>query len=165
MIAERLEPEQIVKLINVYFQLQTEIIQKYSGVVDKFMGDQIMAIFPTGMMLQSAIEAAVEIQKSIFDLNNKRAANDEVTLDIGIGINHGSAVLGNMGSKDRMDYTVIGDIVNVASRLCSIARAGQIIVEATPLKAISKYYKTTRLEPILVKGRKTPVEICQIEYQ
>ncbi len=165
MIAERLEPEQIVKLINVYFQLQTEIIEKYSGVVDKFMGDQIMAIFPTGMMLQSALSAAIEIQKKIVILNQERARKNEVTLDIGIGINHGAAVLGNMGSRDRMDYTVIGDIVNVASRLCSIARAGQIIVEATPLKSMNSRYKTTRLEPIIVKGRTTPVEICQIEYR
>lgn len=165
MIAERLEPEQIVNLINVYFQLQTEVIEKYSGVVDKFMGDQIMAIFPTGMMLQSALSAAIEIQKRVAVLNKERAEKNEVTLDIGIGINHGAAVLGNMGSRNRMDYTVIGDIVNVASRLCSIARAGQIIVEATPLKSMNSRYRTTRLEPIIVKGRTTPVEICQIEYR
>ncbi len=163
-IAERLEPEQIVRLINVYFHLQTEIIEKHGGVVDKFMGDQIMAIFPSRNMLESAVAAAVEIQRRLRELNKKRSAAGEVILEVGIGINQGYAVLGNMGSRHRMDYTVIGDVVNIAARLCSIAKAGQIIASLGALKALNGKYPTNRLQPIIVKGRSTPIEICEIDY-
>ena len=163
-IAERLEPEQIVRLINIYFHLQTEIIEKHGGVVDKFMGDQIMAIFPSKNMLESAVAAAVEIQRRLRELNKRRSAAGEVILEVGIGINQGYAVLGNMGSKHRMDYTVIGDVVNIAARLCSIAKAGQIIASLGALKALNGKYPTNRLQPIIVKGRSSPIDICEIDY-
>ncbi len=164
MIAERLEPEQIVRLINIYFHLQTEIIEKHGGVVDKFMGDQIMAIFPSQKMLENAVAAAIQIQRSIRELNRKRQAGGEVILEVGIGINHGAAVLGNMGSRHRMDYTVIGDVVNIAARLCSIAKAGQIIASLGALKSLNGKYPTNRLQPIIVKGRSRPIDICEIDY-
>ncbi len=163
-IAERLEPEQIVRLINIYFHLQTEIIERYGGVVDKFMGDQIMAIFPSKNMLENAVAAAIQIQRSIRDLNQRRQAAGEVILEVGIGINHGDAVLGNMGSRHRMDYTVIGDVVNIAARLCSIAKAGQIIASLGALESLNGKYPTNRLQPIIVKGRSRPIEICEIDY-
>ena len=164
-IAERLEPEQIVRLINIYFHLQTEIIEKHGGIVDKFMGDQIMAIFPSRHMLDNAVSAAVETQKRIRALNRRRIASGEVILEVGIGINHGDAVLGNMGSKHRMDYTVIGDVVNIAARLCSIAKAGQIIASLIAVKSLNGKYPTTRLQPIIVKGRSKPIEICEVDYE
>lgn len=163
-IAELLEPEQIVRLINVYFNLQTEAIESNGGIVDKFMGDQIMAIFPTKRMLVNAISAAVAIQRGIRELNQARARAGEATLGVGIGINHGPAVLGNMGSKDRMDYTVIGDVVNIAARLCSIAKAGQIIAALGDGQPLNGKYPTSKLQPIIVKGRTRPVEICEIDY-
>lgn len=88
----------------------------------------------------------------------------EVILEVGIGINHGPAVLGNMGSSHRMDYTVIGDVVNIASRLCSIARAGQIITAMGLVNNLNGKYATTRLQPIIVKGRSKHVEICEVDY-
>ncbi len=163
-IAERLEPEQIVQLINIYFHLQTEIIERHGGIVDKFMGDQIMAIFPSKNMLENAVAAAVEIQRKIRTLNKQRRTSGEVILEVGIGINHGYAVLGNMGSKHRMDYTVIGDVVNIAARLCSIAKAGQIIAALGALKSLNGKYPTNRLQPIIVKGRSKSVEICEVDY-
>ncbi|MFQ5627445.1 MAG: adenylate/guanylate cyclase domain-containing protein [bacterium] len=163
-VAEKLEPEQIVHLINVYFHLQTEMIEKNGGIVDKFMGDQIMAIFPTNNMLSSAISAAVAIQRGIRDVNQSRRQKNEVILEVGIGINHGRAVLGNMGHKLRMDYTVIGDVVNIAARLCSIAKAGQIIASMEAVKNLNGKYPTTRLQPIIVKGRSRPIDICEVDY-
>lgn len=163
-IAEKLEPEQIVRLINIYFHLQTEVIEKYGGIVDKFMGDQIMAIFPTKNMLSSAIAAAVGIQRGIRDVNSSRRQQGEVILEVGIGINHGRAVLGNMGHKLRMDYTVIGDVVNIAARLCSIAKAGQIIASLDAVRNLNGKYPTTRLQPIIVKGRSRPIDICEVDY-
>lgn len=163
-IAEKLEPEQIVRLINIYFHLQTEVIEKYGGIVDKFMGDQVMAIFPTENMMSNAIAAAVGIQRGIREVNRSRRQQGEVILEVGIGINHGRAVLGNMGHKLRMDYTVIGDVVNIANRLCSIAKAGQIIASLDAVKNLNGKYPTTRLQPIIVKGRSRPIDICEVDY-
>jgi adenylate cyclase len=162
--AELSEPEQIIKLINIYFDVQTQIIETNGGVVDKFMGDQIMALFQGPNGVENAIHAAVEIQRAIRELNKQRDASGELPLWIGIGINHGLAVMGKMGSKNRMDYTVIGDVVNIANRLCSLARAGQIVVEYGLTRRLNGNYAFTRLEPIVVRNRMKPVDICEIDY-
>jgi adenylate cyclase len=163
-IAEQLEPEEIVKLINVYFDLQTQVIEAHNGIVDKFMGDQIMAIFQGLDMADDALRAAVEIQRKIRLLNQKRLANGKVVLEMGIGINNGPAVLGNMGSTSRMDYTVIGDVVNVASRLCTAAKSGQIIASLELAKYVNSSYPTSRLKSISVKGRRKAIEVCEVDY-
>lgn len=163
-ISEELEPEEIVKLINVYFDLQTQIIEKHNGVVDKFMGDQIMAVFEGDNLADNALRAAVEIQRQIRLLNQKRRRKDEVTLEVGIGINNGQAVSGHMGSKSRMDYTVIGDVVNVAARLCSQAKEGQVITSLELARKVNGSYPTTRLKSIKVKGRSQVVKVCEVDY-
>ena len=164
-IAEDCEPEQIIRLINIYFDLQTRIIEVHGGVVDKFMGDQIMAIFQGPRMIENAVGAAVEIQRAVDELNRARESAGEVTFELGIGLNNGLAVMGNMGSKNRMDYTVIGDVVNIANRLCSLARSGQIIAEAGFARQLNGNYHITRLDSIMVKGRSKPVEISEIDYE
>jgi class 3 adenylate cyclase len=162
--AELSEPEQIIKLINIYFNVQTQIIEANGGVVDKFMGDQIMALFQGPKSVENAVRAAVEIQRAVRELNKQRDAAGELPLWVGIGINHGLAVMGKMGSKNRMDYTVIGDVVNIANRLCSLARAGQIVVEYSLTRRLNGHYAFTRLEPIYVRNRMKPVDICEIDY-
>jgi adenylate cyclase len=162
--AELSEPEQIIKLINIYFDVQTQIIETNGGVVDKFMGDQIMALFQGANGVENAVRAAVEIQRAVRELNKQRDATGELPLWVGIGINHGLAVIGKMGSKNRMDYTVIGDVVNIANRLCSLARAGQIVVEYSLTRRLNGHYAFTRLEPIYVRNRMKPVDICEIDY-
>ncbi|MFQ5709035.1 MAG: adenylate/guanylate cyclase domain-containing protein [bacterium] len=163
-ISEELEPEEIVKLINVYFDLQTRVIEKHGGIVDKFMGDQIMAVFEGARMADNALRAAVEMQQQMRLLNQERRAKKLVTLEMGIGINNGPAVSGHMGSKNRMDYTVIGDVVNVAARLCSQARCGQIIAALELARKANGSYPTTRLKSISVKGRSKSVKICEVDY-
>ncbi|MCK6560525.1 adenylate/guanylate cyclase domain-containing protein [candidate division KSB1 bacterium] len=164
-IAEDSEPEQIIKLINIYFDLQTRIIEANGGVVDKFMGDQIMAVFQGPRMIEEAVRAATEIQRAVKELNRQRRAAGEVTFELGIGINNGLAVMGNMGSKNRMDYTVIGDVVNIANRLCNLARSGQIIAEYNIAGSLNGAYTINRLDSIVVKGRSKPVEIGEIGYE
>jgi adenylate cyclase len=163
-VAETLEPEEIVKLINVYFDLQTQIIEKHQGIVDKFMGDQIMAIFQGANMADNALRAAVDIQRQLRLLNAERLAKKQVTLDMGIGINYGPAVMGHMGSKSRMDYTVIGDVVNVAARLCSLAQSGQIITSLDLTRRVNGSYPTTRLKSVSVKGRTKSLRVCEVDY-
>lgn len=163
-IAEHLEPGETVKLINVYFHLQTRIIESHGGIVDKFMGDQIMAIFQGKSMADNALRAAVEIQQQIRLLNQERDSKGKAILEMGIGINKGSAVMGNMGSSHRMDYTVIGDVVNVAARLCSAAKAGQIVTSYEVAKKVNGSYPTSRLKSISVKGRSQAIEVCEVDY-
>ncbi len=164
-IAEDCEPEQIVKLINIYFDLQTRLIESNGGVVDKFMGDQIMAIFQGANMIENAVGAAVDVQRAVRELNRRREVSGEITFELGIGLNNGLAVMGNMGSKNRMDYTVIGDVVNIANRLCSLARSGQIIAEAGFARQLNGNYHITRLDSIMVKGRSKQVEISEIDHE
>ncbi len=164
-IAEHLDPGEIVKLINVYFDIQTRLIEDHKGIVDKFMGDQIMAIFQGPAMADNSLRAAVEIQRQIRQINQQRLQKNKTTLDMGIGINNGSAVMGNMGSSDRMDYTVIGDVVNVAARLCAVAKAGQIITSYDVAKRVNGSYPTSRLKSISVKGRIQKIEVCEVDYE
>ncbi|MBC7186014.1 MAG: adenylate/guanylate cyclase domain-containing protein, partial [Calditrichaeota bacterium] len=129
-----------------------------------FMGDQVMAIFLGPNMADNAIRAAVEIQRAIRTLNTKRARGGQVVFEVGIGLNDGPAVVGNMGSTSRMDYTVIGDVVNVASRLCALARPGQIITSANLVHSLSGSYPLAKLAPLQVKGKKDPIEVFEIDY-
>ncbi|MDZ7294397.1 MAG: HAMP domain-containing protein [candidate division KSB1 bacterium] len=163
-ITAALPPEQVVSLINVYLDLQAQVIEQHRGVVDKFIGDQVMGIFLGEAMADHAIRAAVEIQRSIRTLNSRRLRKRQVALEVGIGINDGPAVVGNMGSSSRMDYTVIGDVVNVANRLCALAKPGQIITSANLVRSLTGSYPIVRLAPVMVKGKKEPVEVFEIDY-
>ena len=163
-LTERLSPKDIVKLVNIYLDVQSQIIEKNHGVVDKFMGDQVMAIFEGENQADNAVKTAVEIQQAIRLLNAKRAEHGVLTLTVGIGINVGPAVLGNMGSKNRMDYTVIGDVVNLSARLCSIAKPGQIIAPIEVARRLKGNYPTTQLDPVWVKGRSKPVATFEVDY-
>lgn len=163
-MTEKLPPEETVELINVYLDLQSRVIEDNGGVVDKFMGDQVMAIFMGKTMADNAVHAGVEIQRSIRELNKRRRRKKQIVLNVGVGLNDGMVVMGNMGSKNRLDYTVIGDAVNLAARLCSIARPGQIIAPMSIAESLTNTYPIIRLEPVMVKGRSQPVDIFEIDY-
>jgi adenylate cyclase len=123
-----------------------------------------MAIFEGDAQADNAVKTAVDIQRAIRQLNVKRADLGILTLTVGIGINTGPAVLGNMGSKNRMDYTVIGDVVNLSARLCAIAKPGQIIAAVKVAQMLKGNYPTTQLKPIWVKGRSKPVATIEVDY-
>ncbi len=163
--SQRHSPEVVVKVINIYLDLQARIIEENYGIVDKFMGDQIMGVFEGANKHVNLLNAAVSIQKAIEKLNREREQLHLETLTVGIGINIGHAVLGNIGSKDRMDYTVVGDVVNLASRFCDVAKPGQIITSTKFLSMFNFIYPTVKLGAIAIKGRDEPVEICNIDYK
>ncbi len=162
--SQRNPPEEVVKIVNIYLDLQTRIIEKYFGAVDKFMGDQVMAVFEGANRVVNMVNAAVAIQEKISELNIQRQKNGEAILTVGIGINVGPAVIGNIGSKDRMDYTVVGDVVNMASRFCDVAKSGQIIISTKLSSQIAPHFTPVNLGTIKIKGRDEPVEICEIKY-
>ncbi|MFW6333859.1 MAG: adenylate/guanylate cyclase domain-containing protein [Desulfosalsimonas sp.] len=131
-IAERMEAEEVVEMLNEYFSEMVDIIFENGGLLDKFVGDQLIAVFglvDTGKNSpENAIRSAIEMQQATRRLMQRRRQAGLEYFEIGIGINTGNAIIGNIGSSNRMDYTVIGDCVNVAARLEEMARGGEIII-------------------------------------
>jgi adenylate cyclase len=161
-LSEKMSPEDVVGLMNIYLNLQTTVIHHWGGIVDKFVGDEVMAIFEGRGMEINAIRAAVEIQRYCKSLNAARAAAGEKQVSIGIGLNNGDVVMGNMGSEDHMDYTVIGDNINVAARLCGIAQPGQVLVSKSVADEIGDRATWKALDPVMVKGRDHPIGIAEV---
>ena len=158
-MSEKLEPEEVTEIMNVALTIQADAVKKHGGMVDKYIGDAMMAIFNAPMDLpnheQKAVDCAIEIQKNIKNIN--------LGVNIGIGINTGDAIIGNMGSADRFDYTAIGDAVNVGARTesaCKEAGADLLITKATMSNCNNKFKE---LKPIKVKGKSKPLEIYTIK--
>ncbi|MFH0974574.1 MAG: adenylate/guanylate cyclase domain-containing protein [Spirochaetota bacterium] len=162
-MSEKLEPEEVVKILNKYLDLQAQIIKDNHGDIDKFVGDEVMAVFDGPRKTDNAINAAIEIVEAIRKFNNERMQEKLHTIEVGIGINGGEVVYGRMGSQDRMDNTCIGDAVNLSARLCSHADGGSILItKKTAATADKGKFLGKRLDPIRVKGKVKPVEIYQI---
>ncbi len=162
-MSEKLEPEKVVEIINIYHTLQTDVIQKHGGSIDKFVGDGIMAIFIGDKLADRAVQAALEIQSKIGQMNDARRAAGELAPEVGIGINIGYAVLGNIGARNRMDFTAVGDTVNLASRLCSIAPAGKVIVSEAVMKEVTATYRVGEKQAVSVKGKTATIDVCSVE--
>lgn len=159
--AERHEPEAVVEMLNQYLDVLVEIIFTYQGTLDKFLGDGLLALFGAPLPQPDhplrAVQTGLGMQRAIADLNARRRRHGASTLDIGIGINTGEAIVGNIGSEKRMEYTVVGDMVNVAQRIQARARGGEILVSDTTLartRSLVTAYKTIEER---VKGRQQPV--------
>ncbi|MCC6984235.1 MAG: HAMP domain-containing protein [Bauldia sp.] len=150
--AENRAPEVVVNVINLYFDRLAELVIKNHGDIDKYVGDQIMAVFWGPTKAEDAVRCALDIQDVMIQLNDE---HPDYRLDIGIGIDAGSVVRGAMGSRERMDYTVVGDHVNFAARLCGYAAPRQTLVSNNVPAAVGKvadiYFNP--LEPIVVKGK------------
>lgn len=159
--AERRDPETVVEVLNLYFQQQADLVAEHKGDIDKFVGDQIVAVFQGEDMVRNAVRCALAIQAKTDELGREHPDWD---LDVGIGINMGEVIVGAMGSKERMDYTVLGDHVNLAARLCSHAAPGQTLVTETAYQAIADCpeFAAEALAPIAVKGKREPVPVYQI---
>ena len=131
-ISEHMEPEDVINMLNEYFDAMVKIIFKYNGVLDKFIGDELMVTFGVLGSVEenplNAIKAAIDMQKKISELMSGFELKGYPTFEVGIGINTGEVVMGNLGSTNRMDYTVIGDTVNVAARLEQMSGGQTILV-------------------------------------
>ena len=132
--AEKRDPEVVVEVLNFTFQRQADIVSKHHGDIDKFVGDQIVAVFLGDDMVLNASLCALEIQDAMAELGRE---HPDWGLAVGIGVNAGEVIMGAMGSSDRMDYTVLGDAVNLAARLCSHAARGQILLSAASYAAVA----------------------------
>jgi PAS domain S-box-containing protein len=165
-LAERMEPEDVVTFLNKYFNMVVDVIFKYEGTLDKFIGDNVMAVFGAPIRLDNdeerAVRSAIEIQKEIEKFNTVRKRDGGELISAGIGIGTGEAVVGNIGSEKRMDYTVIGDTVNVADRIQSSASGGDILISASTYNYVKDKIICHELPPIKTKGRQKPVQIFKV---
>ena len=167
-MSENMEPEKVVSTLNEYFSQMIDIVFKYNGTLDKIIGDELMVVYgaPTSSEndTERAIKTAIEMQQQIEKFNNKRKKENEIPIKVGIGINSGLVVSGNIGSRDMMDYTVIGDTVNLGARLCSAAGPDEIIVSDSVWGNTKKQFSYEKLEPIKVKGKKNKVGVYKIKF-
>ena len=149
--SEKREPEEVVAVLNSYFQQISNIVSTNHGDIDKFVGDEVMAVFTGERDVKHAVECAIEIMNSM----EKMTADSGADLRIGIGINVGEVVAGAMGSRERKDFTVLGDAVNLAARLCGQAAAGETLVTQACMDVLPEKLaeRGKKLPPIKVKGK------------
>ena len=164
--AEQLQPEVVVEVLNQYLDLMVDILFQYQGTLDKFLGDGLLALFGTPLPQADhpgrAVQAALTIQQAIKQLNARRYRAGAITLDIGISINSGEAIVGNIGSEKRMEYTVVGDMVNVAHRLQAWAQGGEVLIGDTTLQHVREQVTIYDTIEERVKGRQQPVRAHRI---
>ena len=165
-LSERENPERVVRLLNRYFTAMTEIIFEHGGTLDKYIGDGLMALFgaPTTTPNDAinAAKAAIAMQRKINSLNGELVAEGLSPVTVGIGLHTGDALIGYIGSEKRSEYTAIGDTVNLAARLESNARGGQILLSEATAQAIGNAFPMVAREPITVKNRVQPVSLFEL---
>ena len=144
------------------------IIFENQGSLDKYIGDAIVAVFGSLIALENpartAVQAAIQMMKSLSTANQRWTAEYGFAINIGIGINTGEVFLGNIGSPERMEFTVIGDTVNVASRFSGVAVPGQILITRDTLGHLGSDISTLELPPVEVKGKTGKLEVFEIIY-
>lgn len=166
-LSEKAEPEQIVEILNNYLELCEQSIFKNNGTLDKFIGDATMAIYNAPLELEDhalqAVKTAWDMKMGAQKLKEDLFEKYGKIVDFGIGVNTGYAVVGNIGSKKRMDYTAIGDTVNTSARLEANAKAGQILISESTYNHVKDQILATPLGGIKVKGKETLIQIYQVE--
>jgi adenylate cyclase len=168
-LSETLPPERIVEILNEYFTRVTDVIFDHGGTLDKYLGDGVMAVFGApiskGNDAASAVRSAIAIQRLVSEMNRDASARGWPCLGVGIGVNTGVVTAGNIGSPRRIDYTVIGDPVNVASRLMANARAGQTLISEDTASDLgpAPAFQLNRLAPLQVKGKSHPISVFSVD--
>lgn len=168
-MSESIGPREVVEILNEYFELMVEQIFAFEGALDKFIGDEIMAVWGAHIPIEDhaykAVCAAIQMQEAIDRLNELRVQRKLRTISAGVGINTGQLVAGYMGSNRAMNYTVIGDTVNVAARLCSAAGANEIVISEAVAQALKGRIPVDPLPTRALKGKSQTVELFRVLRQ
>ena len=163
-IAENMPPQELVKALNRYLSVIIKAAIKYDGMVNKFGGDSVMAVWnaPIGCQEHAllAIKAAVSAQQALGELPVNGA--NLPRMEFGIGINTGNALAGNMGSTDRLEYSVIGDVVNTAARLAGVAQGGKVWIGSATFDQVTDCVSATPLKPLMLKGKREPIQAYEV---
>jgi adenylate cyclase len=167
-IAETMPPKQLLSFLNEYFSGMVESVMANQGVVDKFIGDAVMAVFgapvPRPEDAHNAVKAALDMRRRLAAMNADFRARGLPTIRIGVGLHTGHVVAGNIGHVERMDYTVIGDAVNLASRLESLTKEldSDIILSEDTYRVVQDHVQAEPLERVTVKGRVQPTLVYRL---
>jgi adenylate cyclase len=163
-LSERMHPREVNQLLNQYFSKMTEIIFEHNGTLDKYIGDGLMAVFGAPVEekddAERAVRAALKIREEFLNITNETVSDKK--FDVRIGINTGKVVAGNIGSPMRMDYTVIGDPVNIASRLESIAEPNKIYIGEETYKQVKDKFKVREVGPTKLKGKREEIMVYEV---
>jgi class 3 adenylate cyclase/tetratricopeptide (TPR) repeat protein len=165
-LSEKLDPEDVASLMNDCLKELVDAVYQYEGMVDKFIGDCIMAVFGAPVALEDdaerALRAALSMRERLERFNQRWTEKLQEPLGLHIGINSGTVIAGNVGTDLRMSYTVMGDTVNVASRLEGVAKRGQIFVSQSTYRLAAGAFRFGELEPLTVKGKREPLTVYQL---
>jgi adenylate cyclase len=165
-MAESMGPDAIAQLLSEYFTEMVDVIFEHGGTLDKFIGDAIMALWGAPIAHADdpdrALRAAISMQRSIARLNERWAGQGRPEIGVGIGINHGDVFAGNIGSHRRLEYTVIGDAVNVAARVCALAGPGEILVTESLLGVVRDRVSCEFLPEMALKGKAQVVQVYRV---
>jgi len=162
MITERESPDNVIHLLNQYFDVIAKEIIKHGGYVDKFIGDEVMAVFRCDFHLDKAIDASLAIRKALEALPD--VGSGHYHPKVAVGINSGEMISGNIGSEGlkRLDYTVIGDVVNTAKRLQAVAREGEIIISEACYEKVKESFKLKKVGEVVLKNKAHPMSVYQV---
>jgi len=165
--SEKIQPEEVVKILNEYLNKMTDIIFSYQGTLDKFIGDAIMAIWGAPYYFEDhaekAVSAAIKMKKEIDVLMDKWKKEGRSFKGVGMGINTGEVVVGNLGSDKFVDYTAIGDEVNLSARLEEMAKPGQILVSENTFNIVKDRFEFNRIGGVKVKGKEKEVIVYEVK--
>ena len=166
-ISESMSPDAVAQMLSEYFTEMVEVIFEHGGTLDKFIGDAVMALWGAPISHSDdpdrAVEAAVAMQQAIEELNRRWVASGRPEIGVGMGISHGDVFAGNIGSHRRLEYTVLGDAVNVASRLCAEAGPGEILVSEALLHVTRKPVNYEYLPELGLKGKTQVVQVYRLK--
>ena len=166
-MSEKLSPTEIVKLLNKYFKSMIDVVFKYNGL-DKIVGDELMVLYAVSQFeddTDNAVKTAIKMFQALDKFNEKIVKEGYKPFKIGIGINKGKAVSGNIGSEQQMNYTVIGDTINLGARLCSHAKSGEILISSSVKGIISNDYPFKKIPSIEVKGKSKPIDVWLYKHK
>jgi len=165
-MSEKAKATEIVAMLNEYFESMVDVLFRWNGTLDKYVGDELIGLFGAPVPLEDAawhaVQCAIDMQAALRDFNQGRAQKGLEPIQIGIGINTGMVVSGMIGSSRTMQYTVIGDAVNTAARLCSLAKPGEIIVSETTIATVADKVEMIALPPTKVKGKLQALRIYNV---
>ncbi len=168
-ISEKMSPDDIATLLTDYFTEMVEIVFEHGGTLDKFMGDALMALWGAPLSrpddADRAVRAAMAMQRKLTRLNRQWREQGRPPLTIGIGINQGEVFAGNIGSARRLEYTVIGDAVNIAARLCAEAEPGEILIGEPLFAALRQKPPGSSLTPLPLRGKAQPVGVYSVDWE
>lgn len=167
-LTEQFSPQKTISLLNLYMTRMSRVIESEGGLIDKYVGDEIMALFGAPVFHAEhalrALSAGMLMIETINLMNAERKQQGEPLFEMGIGIHTGLVVAGNMGAEDRLNYTVLGRNVNLAARLCDVAKAGQLLISEHTLRepSIQSSFIVKQLDPITLKGFLDPVRVYEV---